>query len=121
MLCGTSAFAQKSPAFEAKFKIAEGADLRILDDNIWDYSKTLEPLYVNYNKYTPEQWCNHGSKSFTSAVLKRKADGKIFAIIGTHLWWKSEKSKPGSTMARASQLRLVMAETTSSEPNTGYS
>lgn len=45
------------------------------------------------------------------AVLKRKADGKIFAIIGTHLWWKSEKSKPGSTMARASQLRLVMAET----------
>ena len=74
-------------------------------------SKTLEPLYVNYNKYTPEQWCNHGSKSFTSAVLKRKADGKIFAIIGTHLWWKSEKSKPGSTMARASQLRLVMAET----------
>ena len=111
MLCGTFAFAQKSPAFEAKFKIAEGADLRILDDNIWDYSKTLEPLYVNYNKYTPEQWCNHGSKSFTSAVLKRKADGKIFAIIGTHLWWKSEKSKPGSTMARASQLRLVMAET----------
>ena len=188
LLCGTFAFAQKSPAFEAKFKIAEGADLRILDDNIWDYSKdtippkwkeigedprdcnrapqfarlvndylpdvfalqeysshmhkefyplvqkdgyviaweskkdwnntlifynskTLEPLYVNYNKYTPEQWCNHGSKSFTSAVLKRKADGKIFAIIGTHLWWKSEKSKPGSTMARASQLRLVMAET----------
>ena len=186
LLCGTFAFAQKSPAFEAKFKIAEGADLRILDDNIWDYSKdtippkwkeigedprdcnrapqfarlvndylpdvfalqeysshmhkefyplvqkdgyviaweskkdwnntpifynskTLEPLYVNYNKYTPEQWCNHGSKSFTSAVLKRKADGKIFAIIGTHLWWKSEKSKPGSTMARASQLRLVMA------------
>ena len=187
LLNGAFAFAQKSPAFEAKFKIAEGADLRILDDNIWDYSKdtippkwkeigedprdcnrapqfarlvndylpdvfalqeysshmhkefyplvqkdgyviaweskkdwnntpifynskTLEPLYVNYNKYTPEQWCNHGSKSFTSAVLKRKADGKIFAIIGTHLWWKSEKSKPGSTMARASQIRLVMAE-----------
>ena len=34
LLCGTFAFAQKSPAFEAKFKIAEGADLRILDDNI---------------------------------------------------------------------------------------
>ncbi len=30
LLCGTFAFAQKSPAFEAKFKIAEGADLRIL-------------------------------------------------------------------------------------------
>ncbi len=32
-------------------------------------------------------------------------------MIGTHLWWKSEKAKPGSTMARASQVRLVMAET----------
>lgn len=187
MLCGTAAMAQKSPAFDAKFRIAEGADLRILDDNIWDYSKdtippkwqeigedprdfkrapqfarlvkdylpdvfafqeysehfhkefyhlvqgdgyviaweskkdwnntpvfynskTIEPLYVNYNKYTPAQWCNKGSKSFTSAVLKRKSDGKVFALIGTHLWWKSEKAMPGSDMARASQIRLVMAE-----------
>lgn len=188
MLCGSAASAQKSLAFKAKYKIAEGADLRILDDNIWDYShdtipprwkeigedprdfkrapqfarlvkdympdvfalqeysshmhkefyplvqksgyviaweskedwnntpifyneKTMEPLYVFYNKYTPEQWCNHGSKSFTSAVFRRKSDGKVFGLIGTHLWWKSDKAKPGSTMARASQLRLVMAET----------
>lgn len=181
------ASAQKSPAYGAKFKIAEGADLRILDDNIWDYSqdtippkwkeigedprdfrrapqfarlvkdympdvfafqeysahmhnefyplvekkgyviaweskedwnntpifynkRTLEPIYVYYNMYTPARWCNHGSKSFTSAVFRRKADGKVFAIIGTHLWWKSDKAQPGSTMARASQLRLVMAE-----------
>ncbi len=34
---------RRSPAFEAKFKIAEGADLRILDDNIWDYSKDTIP------------------------------------------------------------------------------
>ncbi len=184
---GTSASAQKSPAFEAAHKIAEGADLRILDDNIWDYSKdtippvwqklgedprdfvrapqfaklvcdylpdvftlqeyskhfhdefyplvnnmgyeiaweskedwnntpifynpeSLELLNVNYNKYTPEQWCNHGSKSFTSAVFSRKSDGRKFALIGTHLWWKSDKAMPGSTMARAAQIRLVMAE-----------
>lgn len=37
------ASAQKSPAFGAKFKIAEGADLRILDDNIWDYSQDTIP------------------------------------------------------------------------------
>ena len=43
LLNGAFAFAQKSPAFEAKFKIAEGADLRILDDNIWDYSKDTIP------------------------------------------------------------------------------
>lgn len=72
--------------------------------------KTLEPIYVYYNVYTPARWCNHGSKSFTSAVFRRKDDGKVFAIIGTHLWWKSDKAQPGSTMARASQLRLVMAE-----------
>ena len=127
--------AQTRPAFQAKYKIAESADVRILDDNIWDYSldtippkwkeigedprdfvrapqfarlitdympdvltlqeysshmhdelypriskegyviawesgedwnntpvfyyeKTMEPLYVKYHKYTPEQWCN---------------------------------------------------------------
>ncbi len=177
----------KVKAPESKSGMAEGANLRILDDNIWDYSldtippkwkelgadprdvnrgpqfarlicdylpdvfalqeysahmhavfyplvqkngyviawesgkdwnntpifyngSTLDLLYVNYNKYTPKQWCNHGSKSFTSAVLKRKSDGKVFALIGTHLWWKSEKTQPGSMMARAAQLRLVMAE-----------
>lgn len=188
LLFAAPALAQKSPAFKAKYKIAEGADLRILDDNIWDYSldtippawqaigedprdfvrapkfaaliadylpdvftfqeysshfhaefypavqkkgyviaweskedwnntpifynrKTLELLYVNFNLYAPSRWSNHGSKSFTSAVFKRKIDGKVFALIGTHLWWKSDKAQPGSTMARASQLRLVMAET----------
>ena len=181
------AYAQNSPSVSAKFKLAEGADLRILNDNIWDYSKdtippkwqeigedprdfvrapqfarlvtdympdvlalqeysshmhaefypriqsagyviaweskedwnntpifyypeTQELLYVNYHKYTPEQWCNHGSKSFTSAVFKRKADGKVFALITTHLWWKGDHVQPGSTMARASQVRLMMAE-----------
>ena len=43
--------------------------------------KTMEPLYVFYNKYTPEQWCNHGSKSFTSAVFRHKSDGKVFDCI----------------------------------------
>lgn len=187
LLGGNVADAQKSPACRAKYKIAEGADLRILDDNIWDYSKdtipqawqalgedprdcvrapqfarlisdympdvftfqeysahfhaefypavekkgyviawesgsdwnntpifynrkTLELLYVNFNLYTPAKWSNHGSKSFTSAVLKRKSDGKVFALIGTHLWWRGDNRQPGSTMARASQIRLVMAE-----------
>lgn len=179
--------AQSSPSVSAKFRLAEGADLRILNDNIWDYSKdtippawqkigedprdfvrapqfarlmtdympdiltiqeysshmhaefyprintagyviaweskedwnntpifyypdTQELLYVNYHKYTPEQWCNRGTKSFTSAVLKRKSDGKVFAVINTHLWWKGDHVQPGSTMARAAQVRLMMAE-----------
>ena len=184
---GTYAHAQESPSVSAKHKLAEGADLRILDDNIWDYSRdtippawkaigedprdfvrapqfaglvtdympdvlalqeyskhmhaelyprlqqegyviaweskedwnntpifyypdTQELVYVYYHKYTPEQWCNHGSKSFTSVVLRRKSDGKLFALINTHLWWKGDHVQPGSTMARAAQVRLMMAE-----------
>ena len=183
----TFTYAQNSPSLTAKFKLAEGADLRILNDNIWDYSQdtippkwqeigedprdfvrapqfarlvtdympdvltlqeysshmhaefyprvqaagyviaweskedwnntpifyypqTQELLYVNYHKYTPAQWCNRGTKSFTSAVFKRKSDGKVFALINTHLWWKGDHVAPGSTMARASQVRLMMAE-----------
>ena len=183
----TNAISQESPAMNAQYKLAEGADLRILNDNIWDYSKdtippawqkigedprdfvrapqferlvtdympdvltlqeysshmhaefyprvqnagyviaweskedwnntpifyypqTQELLYVNYHKYTPEQWCNRGTKSFTSAVFKRKSDGKLYALINTHLWWKGDHVQPGSTMARAAQVRLMMAE-----------
>ena len=29
-----------------KYKVAKGADLRILDDNIWDYSKDTIPVHV---------------------------------------------------------------------------
>lgn len=179
--------AQESPAYMAKHKLSEYADLRILDDNIWDYSKdtippkwqesgedprdfvrapqfaglvadylpdvialqeysshmhdefyprinsngyviaweskedwnntpifyyeaVLELIYVNYLKYTPEQWCNRGTKSYTSSVFRRRADGKQFALINTHLWWKGDHVQPGSSMARASQVWLIMAE-----------
>jgi endonuclease/exonuclease/phosphatase family metal-dependent hydrolase len=182
-----AAYGQSSPASMAKYKIADGADLRILDDNIWDYSKdtippkwqaigedprdfvrapqfarlviermpdvfalqeysshmhkefypkvqsagyeiaweskedwnntpifyypeTMELIYVNYHKYTPEQWCNKGTKSFTSAVLKRKYDEKVYALISTHLWWKSESVMAGSNNARTEQMKNIMAE-----------
>ena len=172
---------------EHLFPVAEGANLRILDDNIWDYSsetipeawkptgidprddvrapqfaqlvraympdivtlqeysrhmhdrfyprireygyvisyesgqdwnntpifynpQTVEQLYVNYNLYTPARWSNIGSKSFTSAVFRHKATGRVFAVLTTHLWWKGESAQPGSTQARAAQVRLMLAE-----------
>lgn len=172
---------------EHLFPIAEGANLRILDDNIWDYSaetipeawkptgidprddvrapqfaqlvraympdivtlqeysrhmhdrfypriqeygyvisyesgrdwnntpifynpQTVEQLYVNYNLYTPARWSNAGSKSFTSAVFRHRATGKVFAVITTHLWYMNEKRQPGSNQARAAQVRLMLAE-----------
>ena len=36
--------------------------------------------------------------------------GRLFAVVNTHLWWKSEAAQPGSTYARAAQVRLMMAE-----------
>ena len=72
---------------------------------------TVELLEVNYNLYRPKQWSNHDSKSFTSAVFRHKDTGKKFAVINTHLWWKSDKAQPGSTQARAAQVRLMLAET----------
>ena len=172
---------------EHLFPLAEGANLRILDDNIWDYSSdaipeawlpigvdprddvrapqfaqlvraympdvvtlqeysrhmhdrfwscirqygyvasyesgdvwdntpifynpaTLEQLSANYHLYTPERWSNEGSKSFTSAVFRHKATGQVFAVITTHLWFKNNKVQPGSTQARAAQVRLLLAE-----------
>lgn len=172
---------------EFLFPRAEGSDLRILDDNIWDYSRdtippvwkalgvdcrdavrapqfaalvraympdvvnlqeysshmhdifypliqrygyaiayesgkdwnntpvfyntnTVELVSVNFNLYTPKRWSNHGSKSFTSAVLRHKATGKCFAVINTHLWFKNEKAQKGSDHARAAQAHLMLAE-----------
>jgi len=48
---GCIAVANAEPGLRAegprgKFKVAKGADLRILDDNIWDYSKdTIPPAW----------------------------------------------------------------------------
>lgn len=72
--------------------------------------ETLELQTVNFHLFTPAKYSNHGSKSFTSAVFKHKGTGRIFAVISTHLWWKSDRVLPGSTQARASQVRLIMAE-----------
>lgn len=70
----------------------------------------VELVEVNYNLYTPKQWSNSGSKSFQSAVFKHKDTGKTFAVLNTHLWWKGDAQQPGSTQARAAQVRLMLAE-----------
>lgn len=75
------------------------------------YNKENVELIEGHNTlFTPAQWSNHGSKSFTAAVFKQKSTGKTFAVLNTHLWWKSDKAQAGSTLARASQIRLIMAE-----------
>lgn len=173
---------------EESYPLTEGCNLRILDDNIWDYSQDtippawqklgvdcrddvrskgfarlvrahmpdvftiqeysehmhqrLYPLlkqygyeiadtgkdgnwnntpvyylpakltlkYDNYVLYTPSAWSNHGSKSYTAVVFTLKESGKNFAVLNTHLWWKSDKACSGSTYARAAQVNLMLAE-----------
>ena len=80
----------------------------------WNYTPilyrtaALELLKAGYLLYTPETWSNGNTKSFTSAIFKHKATGKIFAVITTHLWWKSESAQAGSTAARAAQVKSLM-------------
>ena len=70
----------------------------------------IELIEAHNTLYTPEQWSNRGTKSFTVAVFRHKATGKTFAVLNTHLWWQGDGRMPGSTYARASQVRLMMAE-----------
>lgn len=86
------------------------------EDGAWNHtpifydSLAVELLKVKYNLYTPKAFSNANTKSFTSAVFRHKATGKVFAVLNTHLWWRPEKDQPGSEMARASQIRLMMSE-----------
>ena len=85
-------------------------------DGTWNFtpifydSTAVELVKVKYNLYTPKTYSNANTKSFTSAVFRHKATGRVFAVLNTHLWWRPEKAQPGSQMARASQIRLMMAE-----------
>ncbi len=85
-------------------------------DESWNFtpvfydSTAVELLRVNYHLYKPAQFSNSNTKSYTSAVFRHRETGKAFAVINTHLWYKSDKTQPGSMMARAAQVRLMMAE-----------
>lgn len=68
--------------------------------------KLLDTGYFSYAK----PFNNHGTKSYTTAVFRLKKNGEKFAVINTHLWWKSEKVMAGSDHARAEQVKLVIAE-----------
>lgn len=70
----------------------------------------MEMIESNYVLFTPQTWSNGNTKSFTSAVFLHRETGDTVACIGTHLWWQGDKMKAGSTMARAAQIRLIMAE-----------
>lgn len=71
---------------------------------------TVRPVRSRYILYTPEDYSNGGTKCLTTGVFTLLSSGRSFCLLNTHLWWKSEKVCPGSDLARASQLRLCMAQ-----------
>ncbi len=79
------------------------------DTPIWYNENTVELIETEYVRFEPKRWSNHGSKSFTYALFRLKENGKQFALISTHLWWKSEKVLAGSNTARAAQIHQILA------------
>lgn len=94
---------------------SKGYKMAYTPGNQWDYtpilynSKTLTLEHSEYLRYTPSTFSDSGSKSYTAAVFSLKSNGKRFAVISTHLWWKSESAQEGSNAAREAQAGLVLA------------
>lgn len=93
--------------YKEAFQVPEG---KKNDTPVYYNENTVELITSDYVLFTPKKWSNHNSKSYTWALFRLKADGKQFILLSTHLWWKSDKVMPGSTQARAAQVRLIMAE-----------
>ena len=80
----------------------------------WDYTPILyNSTVLNlektvYHRYTPAEFCDGGSKSYTACVFSLKSGGKKFGVIGTHLWWKSESAYAGSNAAREAQAAEIL-------------
>ena len=99
------------PRLEGKaYKLAQTQSTDWSYTPIYYNSKTLTLDQAKYLRYTPSTFSDSGSKSYTSAVFTLKANGKQFAVISTHLWWKSESAQEGSTAAREAQATEVLKE-----------
>ena len=81
--------------------------LSLLASGFFRYEENIPGLEGSFN--------NAGSKSYTWGVFEEKASGKRFALMSTHLWWKSSNPEkkhyqPHSNKARAYQISLAIRE-----------
>lgn len=78
----------------------------------------IESGFFRYSEEVPGysgKFNNGESKSYCYGVFKGREDGKVFAVMSTHLWWQSsDPSAPhyleGSDEARAYQMLLASAK-----------
>lgn len=78
--------------------------LRLRELGFFRYSEAVPGLDGSFN--------NGGTKSYTFGVFEQKDGDATFAVMSTHLWWKSSDPssahyQKGSNEARAYQIRLA--------------
>lgn len=91
---------------EAVYEYVSGGDTPIVYRR--DKYKLLESGFFRYTEEVPgfEGSFNNGeTKSYTWGVFKGREDGKVFALLSTHLWWRSGNPKSGSYQAGSNEAR----------------
>ncbi len=78
--------------------------LKLLESGFFRYTEEIPGLEGSFN--------NAESKSYTWGMFETRDEGKRFALLSTHLWYRSSASQPGSNVARAYQLRQASAAIT---------
>lgn len=82
--------------------------LLLVESGFFRYSEDVPGYEGKFN--------NSETKSYAYAVFKNRADGKMFALMSTHLWWKSSNPASGkhylegSDEARAYQVLQASAK-----------
>lgn len=105
---------QRFPAYGLPYALLWGHDTPILFRT--DRFDLVDSAFLLYPEEFPGHdgsFNNNRTKSYLAAVLRCKADGKLFILATTHLWWKSGRPdspiyQPHSAEARAYQLGLLM-------------
>lgn len=77
----------------------------LVDSDFLVYPRSVPGLEGEYN--------NSDTKSYAVAVFRAKENGRMFGIMSTHLWWKSDDPtsshyQPGSGIARAYQIGIAI-------------
>lgn len=99
---------------DVHYDLVTGGDTPILyrDDRLL----LIASGFFRYNEHIPGyEGCfnNSGTKSYTYGVFQEIATGKRFALMTTHLWWKSSNPESShyqahSDVARAYQIKLAI-------------
>ena len=100
----------------AKYEYISGGDTPIVYRR--DKLLLVESGFFRYSEDVPGyegKFNNSETKSYAYGVFKDRADGKMFVLMSTHLWWKSSNPASsayleGSDEARAYQIMQASAK-----------